>query len=121
MSESIPTVTKDPPVRFPSTWKSAIGKPLTNARITHWAKQGRYGPTMQQTALAKEKRVVRLLDKDSCTLCGRVTKENRYLRYFYLPKSGVYCPVCLATLRQERDKEKEQRTAWRERMLNEYA
>ena len=41
--ESLPTVTKDPTVHLPSTWRDAIGKKLTNAKISRYQKQGRYG------------------------------------------------------------------------------
>ena len=41
--ESLPRVTKDPKVRLPSTWRDAIGAPLTDSMIRKYSKQGRYG------------------------------------------------------------------------------
>ena len=41
--QSLPQVTKDPFVRLPSTWRDAIGKRLTDARILKYQREGRYG------------------------------------------------------------------------------
>lgn len=119
--ETLPTVTKDPRVRFPSTWRPAIGKPLTNHAITKYARLGRYGKEAQLQALATRSKHVQLLDKALCCHCGQPHVGNRFLRFFYLPKTGVYCPLCLAKLREERDKDRSQSREWKERMMKEYA
>ncbi len=102
-TEWVPGPCSNAPIR--STWRDAIGKPLTNRSIARYQNEGKLGGTPKQRSEPKSFVVFR------CA-CG-VKEEVRFLTYKYLPNSGYYCPRCLAQYR--RQKELEQQLASRVR------
>lgn len=83
------------PIR--STWPSfARGKPLTNARIAFYEREGRYGVEHKTRALAAQSKT------NATGPCECGCKINvRFCRWFnYLPHAGNYCPRCLDKYRK---------------------
>lgn len=110
---------KQVPVRFPSNWKEfPPGKRLSNAKISEYARAGVYGPEEKRKAIYnwEQKHGVRVCVVQDCGQKGCFPIRT----WDWLPKIGPYCPVCLAKLRTERDKEKNERKAWRESVKQEY-
>jgi hypothetical protein len=109
------------PVRFPSNWRpNPAGKPLTNAKIAEYARMGRYGPEEKRKAdyEFEQRHGIRfcIAKLAGCQVKGSFTKKA----WDWLPKPGAYCQPCLAQLRAERDKEKNERKQWRENVKTEY-
>ncbi len=52
-TEWTPQPTSSVPIR--STWRDAIGAPLTNRKILQYERDGRYGPEAQAKALAEDR------------------------------------------------------------------
>jgi hypothetical protein len=58
-NESLPHITMDPTVHLPSTWRSAIGKPLTDRSISKWKKLGFLGGVATPDVISKAVRAVK--------------------------------------------------------------
>lgn len=116
--ESLPRITMDPSVHIGSTWKRLyIGKRLTDRRIRELELLGYYGKERQ---LRADRRVT--LTRNGVPMacsCGQVLAV-KFLRWAYLPKSGWYCPACVAVHRAARDREREQHRRWLEAMAERY-
>lgn len=113
MPTCIPTVTKDPTVRFPSTWKDPKGKPLTDSMIRQYAREGRYGPAEQQRQQMRD--AARLFDGilvlgNLCLTCKKVV--GTYQRFSYLPKAGHYCLKCRNEHRDEAERQREEKAKY---------
>lgn len=102
----------NPPFKFDhglghvgSTWKPPIGKLLTNRRIRELMQEGHYGPLMKLPPRSS----------GYCIEpgCGR-HEFTRRASYNYLPKWGVYCPVCLDKYKEKARLERELRKKIRE-------
>lgn len=106
----------DPHAHIGSAWKDAIGKPLTNARILHYVREGWYGTEAQKLATKHDPNLSGIVHRCAC---GE-KKNVRFLKFSYLPKPAFYCPRCLAVHRAERDKEKEANRSWKEIVLKEF-
>jgi hypothetical protein len=103
--QSITTkVCMDIDVHLPSTWRSAIGKTLTNRRIAEYQREGRYGSGLKLPPLDSAK---------PCIQCKSVI-NTRKMNYAYLPHAGVYCPACRKEHKAKREKEREIRARLRE-------
>lgn len=118
-NESVPRVTMQPWVRFPSTWRDPVGKLLTNRRIHQLQLEGRYGPEAKRLAEEREKarqgKIVRLGGRIYSCSCGE-TLRVRLLGYAYLPSLGWWCPKCVTLWRDKRDRERERERELRERL-----
>ncbi len=103
----------DPHVRLKSTWKDAIGRPLTDRAIVAYARLGYFKGrlTLRQPTAAASFIVNR---------CGCGSLDAVWRTYAYLPKPGFYCSRCLAVHRAERDKAAAQAKRWKELLLKEY-
>lgn len=110
-------VNLDPDVRFPTGWKMPVGKPLTNARIAFYAREGRYGKAAQDVALKKV--TVRNGIVLRCCQC-QSSINVKYLRWSYLPNPGHFCAKCVAVLKDARDREREQEKKFNEALMKEY-
>lgn len=108
--------TPEPDTTIPlrSTWRQAIGKPLSNAAIARYAREGRYGLRLQQ--------IFRRLKHDDGLVhrCACGSNETRYLRFSYLPCKGWYCLRCVAAYRAKRDHEAEADRRFNELVQSEY-
>lgn len=102
--ESTPGVSHDPGVRFPSTWRQPVGKPLTSRRITELQREGYYGAALKLPPK---------VDARPCLHC-KSTINTWWMAYGYLPTCGVYCSLCRKAFKDEGLKAKEQRRAERE-------
>lgn len=91
-------VTMDPRAHLPSTWRDAIGKPLTDRRIKFYQSQGRLGGGSIMTLPP--------VTGPRCCSCQGVSNVKRR-DYSYLPKAGYWCELCLERERNSRDKDKE--------------
>lgn len=91
-------VTMDTNARLPSTWRTGIGKKLTNRRIIELQREGFYGSGLKLPPLDAAK---------TCIQC-KSTVNTRKLPFDYLPQPGqVYCKKCRLVHRERRDKEVE--------------
>lgn len=104
----------EPSIRSTSAFDNVVGKPLTNARINYYAREGRYGKDAQQRAVAS---VVRVNGTVEFCKCGAYINV-RYMNYSYLPQPGYWCPKCRERWRAERDKEREYNRRLRDRINN---
>src|SRR6267378_8701171 len=97
MPTVIPTITKNPHVRFPSTWQDAIGKPLTDSAIRQYAREGFYGPDEKRRQESRDRaRVIEgiLMLARPCERCKDNKTLGDFMRFSYLPKSGYFCNSC---------------------------
>jgi len=113
MPTLVPSVTKDPSIRFPSTWKDGKGKPLTNSIITQYIRLGRYGKDLQQRQLARDHATVVegkvMLAKD-CQECHK--RLGHFMRFAYLPHAGYYCDHCRNTFKNAHKKSIVEKRKW---------
>ena len=105
-------VTMDPHVHLPSTWRDALGKPLTNAAIARYAREGWYGPEVKKDFDRAHNGIVH-----RCK-CGSDT--TRFAAYPYLPGEGYWCKRCIGFYRSQREKEQRLRATLKQRILAEY-
>src|SRR5438874_13586522 len=106
MPEFIPAVTKAK-VWFPSTWKDAIGRPLTDAAIRQYAREGFYGPDEQRRQRARDKANVvdgKVMLARPCERCADGKKLGNFMRFAYLPHAGYYCDACRTYYKKEKEK-----------------
>lgn len=116
---SLPSVTKDPSARLPSTWRDPIGPLLTNRRIALRTREGWYGEAAKQAAQQRLKSdQLRRYGIVMRCACGR--SDASYMAYSYLPQSGYYCPVCRELHRSKVRRTVELDRQWKERMAKEY-
>jgi len=104
MPTLIPTVTKNPHIRFPSTWKDALGKPLTDRVIEQYIREGRYTKELQLAQLARDKANVvngRTMLAKPCEVCKDGTLGN-FMQFSYLPQAGYYCNSCREHYKHEK-------------------
>lgn len=106
----ISKVTMDTSARLPSSWRSAIGKTLTNRRIAEYQREGMYGSGLKLPPLNQAL---------PCCEC-KSHINTRKCPFDYLPKPGVYCKKCLTKHRAERDKQLEENKRAKEAFMNEY-
>lgn len=103
----------NPAVHFPSTWRMAIGKVLTNRRIRELELLGYYGKERQLKANKHT-----LLDASGHVIkcgCGSAIGVQ-FRRWSYLPKAGHYCIKCCRYYRLEAQKRREEEREWREQL-----
>jgi hypothetical protein len=115
MPTTIPTITKNPHVRFPSTWRDAIGKPLTDSQIRQYAREGFYGPDEKQKQLARDHaKIVEgvLMLARPCETCKDNKTLGSFMRFSYLPKAGYYCDTCRADFKTTHEKAIQERRKW---------
>lgn len=87
-----PFIYDQPQGRIGSGWKQPIGKVLTNHRIGQLMREGHYGPLYKLPPLTR----------GYCQTPGCGQKDHtKFKTMSYLPKSGVYCPACLAKYKNE--------------------
>lgn len=114
MPEFVPTITKNPSVRFPSTWRDAIGKPLTDSAILAYIREGRYGPDLQRRQLARDHATIvqgRIILARKCCECDNL---GNFMRFNYLPKAGYYCDHCRNVHKSEKEQAERKRRAFRD-------
>ncbi len=115
MPELIPTVTKNPHIRFPSTWKDPRGKPLTDSAIRQYARKGLYGPDEQRKQQARDKAVIRagiVMLAQLCQNCKDNKTLGAYMNFSYLPKAGYYCDTCRTHFKDEKENAEQERRKW---------
>lgn len=93
----IPTVTMDAGCRFPSSWREAIGTPLTNAAIQRHMRNGWYGRERQLIAIGQLEQQTGIVHR--CVTCDQIA--GKHYKYAYLTKPGFYCPSCIAVIRAQ--------------------
>ena len=102
----VPTITKDPLVHLPSTWKDPIGKPLTDSAIEQYAREGFYGPDEKAKQLARDHaRIVAgvLMLARLCELCKDGKTLGQFMNFSYLPRAGYYCNSCREAFKHEKE------------------
>lgn len=99
----------DPHIPLRSSWRDAIGKPLTNGIIRNRTKQGFYGEEAKLIALKHVEAKTGFIER--CT-CGQKLGV-KFLKFKYLPKPGYYCDACRLIHREAQAKQEE-----REQELN---
>ena len=115
--QQVPGVCMDPHIHLASTWRTGVGKLLTNRRIRELELEGYYGKERQLRA-HKKVLLTRRGDPIACA-CGEAIGV-KFLRWSYLPKAGHYCPKCVKRFQAERDREAEERRSWQVRMEEKY-
>lgn len=84
---SVPQVTMDQCCYLPSTWRRAIGKLLTNHRITYYTRLGFYGKEAQERATKK-------IGLRPCEREGCKSRFTVFMRFSYLPHAMWCCESC---------------------------
>lgn len=82
---------------------NVVLKKLTDRRIEHYRKLGKYGPVEVPAATGPR-----------CREC-QGTKGVKRCDFVYLPRAGYYCALCRDRYRRERDQERELSRRVRER------
>ena len=114
MPECVPSVTKVA-CHFPSTWRDAIGKSLTDKAIEQYCREGFYGPDEQRKQKARDKANVvngKVMLARPCERCADGKKLGNFMRFAYLPKAGYYCDACRTYYKKERAKAIEEIRKW---------
>lgn len=110
MPTCVPSITKNPLVRFPSTWRDPVGKPLTDSAIAQYAREGAYGPAEQLKQQQRDH--AKIIDGilrlgQTCQHCKDAI--GQYMRFSYLPCAGYYCNACREDFKHEEQKKREAR------------
>ena len=109
----------DSATHFPSTWRQPIGKLLSSRRIGQYALVGRYGPEMKRAELKKQAEKKNRVIAE-CVGCGS-KGEVLYRSYEYLEQKGYWCNICIATIRESREQERELAAKVRQQMKEFFA
>ena len=119
-TESVPHISMDPAVRFPSTWRQPIGKLLTTRIINQRALEGYYGPIAKLRA-EKSKAIIDGRVVKCQGLCGGENIANMgFKKWSYLPKAGWYCSACTKAYRAMVEHEKSLSQSLASRIKQEY-
>ena len=105
--QTVPSVTMDPSVYLPSTWRNPIGALLTSRRITQYMREGRYGKEAQ--AAASQSKSLK-----PCAKCG--SEHASFLRFSYLPHAMWCCHLCREAFRSDHEKAEALEHALREKV-----
>lgn len=100
-------VPMDPHIHLRSSWRDAIGKPLTNGIIRNRIKQGFYGEEAKLVEFKKVESKTGFIERCCVEACGQKLGV-RFLKFKYLPKNGFYCEVHRALFREQSAKDAEQ-------------